>query len=55
MFESSVSGYENQNKTMIKKRTSAYVLSYLLTLIVKELEISVEQSRVVTILNIIKH
>ena len=38
-----------------KRRNPAYLLAYLLTLIVKELKIIVEQGRVVTTLNIIKH
>ena len=55
MLEYSVSkDMENQNKNA-KKRISTYLLGYLLTLIVKELEISVEHSRVVTTLNILKH
>ena len=38
-----------------KQRIPTYLLAYLLTLIVKELKISVEQDRVVRTLNIIKH
>ena len=50
MFESSVSkDMENQNNND-KRRIPAY----LLTLIVKESGVSVEQGRVVTTLNIIK-
>ena len=47
MFEFSVS--ENMKKTNNdKRRIPTYLLVYLLTLIVKELKISVEQGRVVT-------
>ena len=57
MFEFSVNKdkkkkIKNQND---KRRIPTYLLAYLLTLIVKELKISVEQGRVVTTLNIIKH
>jgi hypothetical protein len=38
-----------------KRRIQAYLLVDLLILIVKELKISVEQSRMITTLNIIKH
>ena len=55
MFEFSVSKdmkkYNNKDKT----RIPANLLAYLLTLIVKELKIDIEQDRVVTTLNIIKH
>ena len=37
------------------KRIPLYILAYLLTQIVKELKISVEQGRVVTSLNAIEH
>ena len=50
MFEFSVS------KDMKKRRRiPTHLLAYLLTLIVKDLKISVEQGRVVTTLNAIKH
>ena len=56
MFEFSVSKdikkWVNNND---KKRTPAYLVAYLLTLIVKELKISIKHGRVVTTLNIIKH
>ena len=39
----------------IKKRVPTYLLAYLLTQIVKKLKISVEQRRVITTYNIIKH
>jgi hypothetical protein len=56
MFEFSVSKdikkWVNNNN---KKRTPTYLVAYLLTLIVKELKISVKHGRVVTALNIIKH
>ena len=45
---------ENQNNND-KRRISTHLLAYLLTLIVMELKISVEQGRVITTLNIIKH
>ena len=38
-----------------KRRLPSHLLAYLLTLIVKELKISVEQDRAVTTLNVIKH
>jgi hypothetical protein len=38
-----------------KKRISTYLLANLLTLIIKELKISVQQGTMVTTLNIIKH
>ena len=47
MFEFSVSKDDNSDKRRI--------LAYLLALIIKELKFSVEQGRVVTTLNIIKH
>ena len=53
MFEFSVS--KDMKKKIDKRRIPTYLLAYLLTLIVKELKISVEQGRVVTTLNIIKH
>ena len=43
---------KNQNN-FDKRRTPTHLLSYLLTLIVKELKISVEQGSVVTTLNMI--
>ena len=54
MFEFSVS--KDIKKINIDKiRIPAYLLAYLLTLIVKKLKISVEHGRVVTTLKIIKH
>ena len=55
MFEFSVNKdmkkyYNNDNR-----RLYTNILTYILTLIIKELKISVEQGRVVTTLNIIKH
>ena len=55
MFEFSVSE-DVEKKDIIKEVVVGKVAIHLnLTLIVKELKISVEQSRVVTTLNIIKH
>ena len=55
MFEFSVSkDMKNKNKKD-KWRIPTYLLAYLLTLIAKDLKISVEQGRVVTTLNIIIH
>ena len=51
MFVFSVRKDSKNNNSNAKKR----ILAYLLTLIVKELKISVEQGRVVTTLNIIKY
>ena len=45
----------NINKDMKKKNIIRVVARICLTLIVKELKINVEQGRVVTTLNIIKH
>ena len=53
-FEFSVSKDMKKNNN-IKRRVSTYLLAYLLTLIVKKLKISVEQGKVVTTSNIIKH
>ena len=50
-FELSVSKDMREKKSNDKRKIPAY----LLTLIVKESRISVEQGRVVTTLNIIKH
>ena len=56
MFEFSVSeDMEPKKKNNVKKRILAHLLTYLLTLIFKELKISVDMGRVVTTLNIIKH
>ena len=55
MFEFRVSKeYEKENNND-KRKIPTYLLAYLLTLIVKELTISLEQGRMVTTLNIIKH
>ena len=53
MFESSVSK-DMKKKINDKRRILAHLLAYLLTLIIKEFKIHVEQGRVVTTLNIIK-
>ena len=54
MFEFSVS-----KDTMInnndKRRIPTYRLAYLLTLIIKESKVSVEQGTVITTLNVINH
>ena len=55
MFEFSVSKDMKNKNNNDKRRIPTHLLAYLLTLIVKELKISVEQGRVVTTLNIIKH
>ena len=56
MFEFSVGkDMKKGEKTNDKRRIPTYLLAYLLTLIVKELKISVEHGRVLTTLNIIKH
>jgi hypothetical protein len=56
MFEFSVNKDMGKNKNKNRKRRIlTYLLAYLLTLIVKELKISVKQGRVVTRLNITKH
>ena len=54
MFEISASKDIKINKND-KRRIPTYLLANLLTLIIKELKNSVEQGRVVTTLNIIKH
>jgi hypothetical protein len=56
-FEFSVSKDMEKIKLtiIIKRRILAYLLAYLSTLIVKILKMNVEQGKVVTILNIIKH
>ena len=51
MFEFSVSEDMKKKYNIDKRRIPAY----LLTLIVRKLKISVEQGRMATILNIIKH
>ena len=53
MFEFSVSKDMAKKYNNDKRRILTYLLACLLTLIVKELKISVEQSRMVTTLNII--
>ena len=56
MFQFSVSkGMEEFFFNNDKGRIPTYLLACILTLIVKELKISVEQGRLVTILNIMKH
>ena len=55
MFAFSVSKDMEKTINIDKRRIPANLLTHLLTLIVKELKISVEQGRVVTPLNIIKH
>ena len=54
MFESSVRKDMKKNSND-KRRIQMYLLAYLLTLIVKEIKIRVEQGTVVTTLNIFKH
>ena len=55
MYEFSVfKNMENQNNND-KTRIPTCLLAYLLTLIVKELKMCVEQGRVVTTLNIMKN
>ena len=56
MFELSVSKDMEKNKINNgKRRIRAYLIAYFLTLFVKDLKISVEYSRVVTTLALIKH
>jgi hypothetical protein len=56
MFEFSASkDMEKKIKNDKRRIPTKYLLAYLLTLIIKELKMSVEQDRVVTTLNIIKH
>ena len=55
MFEFSVSKDMKTQYKNDKRRIPAHLLAYLLTLIVKELKISVEKGKVVTTLNRIKH
>ena len=55
MFEFSVGKIIMGEVNNDKRRIPAYFLAYLLTLIVKELKISVQHGRVVTTLNTIKH
>ena len=55
MFEFTVSKDMKKRTTMIKRRIPLHLLVYLLTLIVKEVKVSVEQGRVVTTLHTIKH
>ena len=56
MFEFSVSkDTEKKKEKNNEKIISTYLLAYLLTLIDKELKISVEHGRLMTTLNIIKH
>ena len=56
IHEFSVSKEMENSNNNDKRRISTYLLAYLLTLVVKELRFSVEQSKVVTTtLNIIKH
>jgi hypothetical protein len=52
MFEFSVS---KDMKTTMLKEEFQHIFKYLPTLIVKKLKIDVDQGRVVTTLNIIKH
>ena len=53
MFQFSVS--KDMKKNNDKRRFPPYLLANLLTLIIKELKISVEQCIVVTTLNLNKH
>jgi len=54
MFEFSVSK-DMKKINNDKRRILSYLLASCLTLIVKDLKISVEQARLVTTFNIIKH
>ena len=54
MFEFSVSKDMEKKITLIR-RLPTNLLTYLLTPVVKKLEISIEQGKVVTTLNTIKH
>ena len=53
MSEFSVSKDMKKKNNNVRRRISTHLLAYLLTFIVKEMEISVEHGRVVTTLNII--
>ena len=55
MFEVSVGKDMDKKKNNDKRRIPTHLLAYLLTLIVNDLKISVEQGRVATTLNIFKH
>ena len=55
MFEFSVSKDMKKKNNIDKRRILAYLLAYLLTPIVKELKIGVEQGRVVTTSKLMKH
>ena len=55
MFEFSVSRDKERKNDNGRRRIPAYLIAYLLTLVVKGLRINVEQGRVVTILHVIKH
>ena len=55
MFEFSVSKDMKKSNNNDERGIPSYLLVYLLTLLVKELKISVEQGRVATTLNRIKH
>jgi len=55
MFEFSIRKDMGKKNNNDKRRIPTYLLILCLTLIVKELKISVEQGRVVITLNMIKH
>ena len=55
MFEFRVSKDMEKKNNNDKRRIPTYLLANLLTLIIKELKISVEHGRVLTTSNIIKH
>ena len=55
MFEFSASKDTKKINNNDKRKIPAHLLAYLRTLVAKELKISVEQGRVVTTLNTIKH
>ena len=55
IFECSASKDMENQHINDERRIQTHLLAYHLTLIVKEWKISVEEGRVVTILNIIKH
>ena len=55
VFEFSVSKDMGKTINNDKRRIPAFLLAFLRTLVVKKLKVSVEQGKVVTTLNIIKH
>ena len=55
MFEFNVSKDMKKTNNIDKRSIPPYLLTYLLTLLVKKLKTSVKQGRVVTTLNIVKY